>query len=155
MTFFETTDFGHLPAGTDIGAVLRDGDEAALHAVWNTFQHIRFTRETLAKLEAGEIKPDPKVDLEAYWHAEIDQLADVTALQALQANRRLVNMLTGRRWSVMQYAREAGASWSAIGEALDMTKQGALDWYKRKIAAQEKYVPDFHDAARARAALEE
>lgn len=155
MTYFKLTDLGHLPAGTDVAAVLRDGDERALHAVWNTFQYIRFTREALARLEAGETGWDPKVDLAAYWRAEIDQLVDVTALQALQANRRLVDQLTGRRWSVMQSAREAGASWSAIGDALEMSKQGALDWYKRKIADQEKYVPDFHDTARARAVLAE
>jgi hypothetical protein len=33
----------------------------------------------------------------------------------------------------MQAAREAGASWSEIGAALGMSKQGAQDWYRRKI----------------------
>lgn len=154
-SYFETTDLGYLPAGTDIDAVLRDGDERALHAAWNTFHHIRFTADALAKLAAGEIEPHPEVDLGAHWRAEIAALASVTALQALEANRRLVDILTGRRWSTMQSAREAGASWSAIGTALDMTKQGAVDWYKRKIEQQEKYVADFHDAPRARAVLEE
>src|SRR4051794_18078579 len=77
----------------------------------------------------------------------------VTALEALAANRAIVDDLMAARWWVMQVAREDGASWSEIGAALGMTKQGAADWYRRKIADQEKYVPDFHDAERARAAL--
>jgi hypothetical protein len=36
-----------------------------------------------------------------------------------------------------------------------MSKQGAQDWYRRKIEAQEQYVGDLHDAERARAALGE
>jgi hypothetical protein len=55
---------------------------------------------------------------------------------------------------VMQAAREAGASWSQIGASLGMTKQGAQDWYRRKIADQEQYVGDLHDADRARAAVD-
>ena len=154
---FETTPIlGYLPAGTDIAAVLRDGDERALHAAWNTFHHIRHTRELLAKLDAGEVDlADPEIDVAAHMRAELAQLADVTAMQALEANRRLVDLLTGRRWSVMQAAREDGASWSTIGTALDMTKQGAVDWYKRKIELQEKYVGKWHDAERARAVVAE
>ena len=153
---FETDALGHLPAATDVAAVLRDGDETALHAVWKTFHHRRILVDTLAKIRAGEIDPaDYEVDVETHTRFELAMLAEVSALQALSANRRLVDLLTGRRWSVMQYAREAGASWAAIGEALEMTKQAALDWYKRKITAQEQYVPDFHDAPRARAVLDE
>ncbi|MGW5107548.1 hypothetical protein [Nocardia sp. NPDC004123] len=33
-----------------------------------------------------------------------------------------------------------------------LSKQGALDWYERRIADQEKYVGKFHDTDRARAA---
>ncbi|MGV9408310.1 hypothetical protein ACWDOP_00230 [Nocardia sp. NPDC003693] len=153
MTYFETTPEGLLPAGTDIAAVLREGDERALHAAWNTYHRIRFTHDALAELAAGKIKPDTTIDVPAYLRAQIAELAPVTALQALEANRRLVEFLTARRWSVMQAAREADASWSAIGTALDMTKQGALDWYKRKIDLHAKYMPDLHDAERARAAL--
>lgn len=83
------------------------------------------------------------------------ELPPMTALQALHANRRLVELLTGRRWSVMRRAREEGATWAQIGEALGMSKQGAQDWYARKIADQEKHAPEFHDAARARAVLED
>lgn len=151
---FETDALGNLPAATDVSVVLRDGDEGALHAVWNTFHHSRYLRDVLAKIATGEIDTaDYETDVETYTRFELAQIAEVSALQALRANRRLVELLTGRRWSVMQYAREAGASWAAIGDALEMTKQGAIDWYRRKIDAQEQYVPEFHDASRARAVL--
>ena len=83
----------------------------------------------------------------------LDKLPEVSALDALAANRDLVNLLIGRRWSVMRDAREAGASWSAIGAALGMSKQGAQDWYRRKIAEQEQQIADLHDTERAQRAL--
>ncbi|MBF6588440.1 hypothetical protein IU414_27230 [Nocardia farcinica] len=142
---------GHLRAGTDVDRTVRIGDEDDLHAVWNTHFEIQFIRERL--LPALDADPG-KAPAAAYTRAELAELADVTALQALEANRRLVELLVGRRWMVMQAAREAGASWAEIGKALGMTKQGAMDWYKRKITDQEKYVPHFHDTARARAVLD-
>lgn len=45
--------------------------------------------------------------------------------------------------------------WAHIGEALGITKQAAHDFYRRKIEEQEMYLPDLHDAAAARAVLEE
>lgn len=83
------------------------------------------------------------------------QLPEVSAVEALEANRQLVELLTNRRWYVMREAREAGASWSEIGVALGMSKQGAQDWYRRKIELQEQHVGDLHDADRARSALAE
>lgn len=85
----------------------------------------------------------------------LEQVPEVSALQALEANRQLVELLTSRRWYVMQAAREVGASWSEIGAALGMSKQGAQDWYRRKIELQEQHVGDLHDAERARAVLAE
>ena len=80
----------------------------------------------------------------------VDELGDITALDALRANSELVQLLLGRRWYVMGDAREAGATWDEIGEAVGMSRQGAYDWYKRKIAGRERLVPDVHDADRAR-----
>ena len=54
----------------------------------------------------------------------------------------------------MQAAREAGASWADIGAALGMSKQGAQDWYRRKVGEQTRYVPELHNNARAVAALD-
>ncbi|WP_063127616.1 hypothetical protein [Nocardia fusca] len=153
--YFETDARGHLPVGTDIAAVLRHGDERPLYAAWNTYGHLRLLRETLAQLDAGTLNLDDPDASRAALQRDIDSVAALTPAQALEANRRLVEFLTGRRWSVMQEAREAGDSWTVIGDALGVTKQGALDWYKRKIADQEKYVGKFHDTDRARAVVDE
>ena len=83
----------------------------------------------------------------------LDALPGVTALQALTANAQLVELLVGRRWYVIQAAGEAGASWDDVGVALGMSGQAAEDWYRDKIAHREQYVPDLHDATRARQAL--
>lgn len=83
------------------------------------------------------------------------ELPEANALDALNANRAAVDLLIGRRWYVMQEAREAGATWEAIGDALGITKQGAQDYYRRQIEKQENFISDLHDAPRARAALDE
>lgn len=149
------TSRGHIAAGVDVTVVLRTGDERELQAVWDTYHHRRLLRDSLAKLDAGLLRVEDPEASRAGLYDDLDELAYVTPAQALEANRRLVDLLTGRRWSVMRDAREAGNSWTTIGAALDMTKQGALDWYKRKIADQEKYLPNFHDTDRARAVLDE
>ena len=83
----------------------------------------------------------------------LDRLPAVSPLDALAANRRLVDLLTLRRWYVMQAAREAGATWEQIGSALGMSKQGAYEWYKKAIAAEKQLVKDLDAAPRAQAAL--
>ena len=115
-------------------------DETALLQVWHAFG----ARLRQQALEGGA---DPEIAERA-----LAELPDVSALDALEANRQLIELLTGRRWYVMEAAREAGASWSQIGAVLGMSKQGAQDWYRRKIANQERYASDIHDADRARAA---
>lgn len=80
----------------------------------------------------------------------LDQIPDVDAVGALAANAAAVNLLIGRRWYVMQEAREEGATWEAIGTALGITKQDAQDYYRRQIENQGKYVADFHESVRAR-----
>src|SRR3954447_25599137 len=124
-------------------AIHESNDEAALLGIWQAFGS-RMTWQTA--IERGA---DQQVAERA-----LAELPEVSALDALEANRQLVDFLIGRRWFVMQAAREAGASWSEIGAALGMSKQGAQDWYRRKIADQERYVGDLHDAERAQAALQ-
>ena len=50
--------------------------------------------------------------------------------------------------AVMRAAREAGASWAEISAVLGMSKQGAQNLYRRKIADQERYVGGLHDGKR-------
>jgi hypothetical protein len=83
----------------------------------------------------------------------LDQLPGVTALEALAANARLVELLVGRRWCVIQAAREAGAGWEDIGASLGLTIGDVKDWYTDAIAHREQYVAGIHDTPRARAVL--
>jgi hypothetical protein len=160
MTFHELTTAEGLPAGTDIAAILADPTWTYrdLFAILTTYRHTRINREAVAKIDAGQVfAGDPeraKLARESFL-AGIAEHATVTPVQALEANRKLVDQFTGTRWQLMQEAREAGESWTTIGAALDMTKQGALDWYKRKIADQEQYAGKFHDTDRARAVVDE
>jgi hypothetical protein len=83
------------------------------------------------------------------------ELPEVSALDALKANHSAVDLLIGRRWYVIQEARESGATWEEIGAALGITKQGAQDYYRRQIEKQQQYAPSLHDADRAHAALDD
>lgn len=85
----------------------------------------------------------------------LSELPEASALDAIKANRAAVDLLVGRRWYVMEEAREAGATWEVIGDALGITKQGAQDYYRRQIEKQETLLPDRHDAKRGRAPLNE
>lgn len=130
-----------------VADALNGGDVRDLIGVWDDFNSGETWREVAAKNQGNE-------------HAAtaarlLAQLPEVTALDALRANARAVALLTARRWYVMKAAREGGATWSQIGEALGMTKQAAHDFYRRKIEEQETYLPDLHDAAEARAVLED
>ncbi|MEQ4566464.1 helix-turn-helix domain-containing protein [Paenarthrobacter sp. CAP02] len=79
---------------------------------------------------------------------------EVSALEALRVNARAVDRLTAKRWYVMKAAREAGATWSQIGQALGVTRQAAYDFYRRKTETQEKYAPGPTDSEADRAVLE-
>ena len=85
----------------------------------------------------------------------LSEVSEVAALEALRANAKAVELLTARRWYVMKSAREGGATWAQIGEALGITKQAAHDFYRRKLEEQERYLPDLHDAAAAVAVLDD
>jgi hypothetical protein len=85
----------------------------------------------------------------------LTKLPNVAGLDALRASRRVVELLTGARWHMMRQAREEGASWSDIGQALGMSRQAAHDFYRRKIEQQEHDAPGFQNAVRSRAVLDE
>ncbi len=123
---------------------LSSGDVHELLTVWEDFNRGQTWREASAtgSDQAGA----------AQFLAEVREVA---ALEALRANAKAVELLTAKRWYVMRSAREAGATWSQIGEALGISKQAAQDFYRRKIEEQEKNLPDLHEAAAARAVLED
>ena len=107
-------------------------------------------RQLWRKVLANRAKPEHR----AIAERKLAELDSATALDALAANARIVNLMTGWRWLAIKAAREDGATWEEIGEALGTTKQGAQVAYRRAIEAQEEYAPDFHDAAAARAVLD-
>jgi hypothetical protein len=113
-------------------------------SVWSTYQQ----RATWERVIAQGGRNDIAL-------RSLSELPEVSALDALKANRAAVDLLVGRRWYVMEEAREAGATWEAIGEALGITRQGAQDYYRRQIERQEMFMSDLHDATRARAVLGE
>jgi hypothetical protein len=61
-------------------------------------------------------------------------LPEVTPLDALRANAELVGRLTADRWIAMQAARDGGASWEQIGQALGVSRQSAWEFVQRKAA---------------------
>lgn len=106
-------------------------------------------RDLWRKVLASPEKPEHTVIAEK----KLAELEGASALDALAANVRLVELMTGWRWLAIKSAREDGATWEQIGEVLGTSKQGAQLAYKRAIEAQEKYAADFHDTVAARAVL--
>ncbi|WP_159851024.1 hypothetical protein [Nocardia sp. CY41] len=87
----------YLPAGADVAAALHDGDEQALHAVWSTYQRRRLLRAALTGLatsDTTDTDPRPAADHLRVTLTEHAALAEVTSAQALEANRRLIELLT-------------------------------------------------------------
>ena len=122
-----------------------DGTHALL-ARWDAWGE----RQLWRKVQVKPAKPESA----ALAEKKLAELEGATALDALAANAKLVAFMTGWRWLAIKSAREDGATWEQIGEALGTTKQGAQVAYRRAIEAQEKYAPDFHDTAAARAVLD-
>ncbi|KIC68691.1 hypothetical protein RM50_04310 [Pseudarthrobacter phenanthrenivorans] len=125
---------------------LSRGDVHELLSVWEDFNRGETWREVSAN--GGD-------EARAAASHFLTEVREVAALEALRANAKAVELLTARRWYVIKSARESGATWAQIGEALGVTKQAAHDFYRRKIEEQEKYLPDLHDAAAARAVLDD
>ncbi|MEZ2388001.1 hypothetical protein AB6813_00395 [bacterium RCC_150] len=126
---------------------INNGDVHELIRVWEDFNRGETWREPAATT-TGNAREAPAARF-------LSDISEVAALEALRANAKAVELLTGRRWYVMKSAREAGATWSQIGEALGMTKQAAHDFYRRKIEEQDTDQQDVHDAEGARAVLED
>jgi hypothetical protein len=68
---------------------------------------------------------------------------EVSTLDALKAGDRLAKLINGWRWILIRQAREEGKTWTQIGDALAMTKQGAYDYYRNAVDRQEQYAPEF------------
>ena len=132
----------------DVESVLRRDRPRELLELWDVAPDRRAWQQVLDRASAADDVAGVEVA-----QRKLADLAGPVALDSLRANARLVVLLTGWRWFVIEQAREEGASWADIGEALGMSRQSAWEWYKRHIEEQEAQVPEFHDAARGRASL--
>jgi hypothetical protein len=59
-------------------------------------------------------------------------------LQALAANREVVDQLVGWRWGAMREAREQGHGWAAIGAALGVDGEEARQAYLERVQRQQR-----------------
>jgi hypothetical protein len=64
-------------------------------------------------------------------------------LQALAANREVVDQLVGWRWGAMREAREQGHSWAEIGVALGVDAEQARRFYPERVQ-QQRLVHETH-----------
>lgn len=120
-----------LPADTDIERILEDGHLAELAALIHTYNIVAVERRELAR-------PGGRSDGEPLPNGSTE-LAPVTALHALRATEAARQRLDDGRYQMMRDARADGQSWSAIGAALGMSKQGAMDWHNKRS------IPMFQD----------
>ncbi|MBF6370298.1 hypothetical protein IU469_32010 [Nocardia puris] len=151
---FTLTDQGLLPTGTDVAAVLAEGDERALHAVWNTYHHRRTARDVLDAIDEGDFSSGCTFPDDAHAaDAALREHPVVTPAQALEANRRLVAALTGNRWQVISDARAGGDSWSAIGSALDLPNTDEQQWFTRKTREHAEHSHNRREVDRAEIAV--
>jgi hypothetical protein len=63
-----------------------------------------------------------------------------TALEALAANRELVDRLTGWRWLAVRQARQHGHAWAEVGAALGVTAEEARGEFLARLDQQRRVV---------------
>jgi hypothetical protein len=85
-------------------------------------------------------------------HRDLNALGDLEELtngpdplEALQANREVVETMTGWQWHAMRAAREQGYGWHEVGQALDLDAEQASGVYLAAIARQELAAPATSD----------
>jgi hypothetical protein len=133
----------------DAGSIeqaLSGGDVHKRLRVWEDFNRAETWREVSAT-GSGQARVAA-----AQFLAKVSEVA---ALEVLRANVKAVELLTARRRYVIKSAREAGATWTQIGDALGITKQPAHHFYPTEDRRAGKYLPDLHDGGAAYAVLKE
>ncbi|MFI7531631.1 hypothetical protein [Nocardia salmonicida] len=114
MAFYENGN-SLLPPGLDVDYAIDLDDEELLRLVERTYQlqqdYHPMGPDKLSALTFAAVKPS----------------------QALIANRKLAEHLHRQRWYLIRDARAVGDSWTTIGAALGLSKQGAQDWFRRNL----------------------
>ena len=124
-------------------------DAEKLLLTWEIYEQRALWQRELSRAEAEGNSQHAEVARVA-----IEQLRDVDPVDALGAGTDLVQLITGRRWSVILDARERGCSWADIGEAMSMTAAEARNFFHHALQDHEGYTtPD--EAARAQAVLDD
>ncbi|MEV0360240.1 hypothetical protein AB0H71_29705 [Nocardia sp. NPDC050697] len=139
------TRSGHLAASVNVEAILTNTDLEDIFAVLAAHRQRRIFTEALehpAESEQGR----------ATCIRMLNELASISPRQALIATRRIVETTTSARWSMMREAREGGMTWAEIGGLLGITRQGAIDWYRRKLTELKNDIAP-HELNRALAVL--
>lgn len=134
---FDLLDGWLVPADADVDAMLRTADPRTLLAICSTYNLNRAERRRLDFFPGDtEIAFENTThrDIREHYQRELDRRADITPAQSLAANAQLAEWVDENRFMMTVEAREAGDSWTTIGDAQNISKQGALDWYKRKLA---------------------
>jgi hypothetical protein len=94
-----------------------------------------------------------RVVADAHMHGQaLDGLGDLEELtsgpdplDALRANREVVEFTSGWQWQAMRAAREQGCSWHDIGRALDLDAEQARGAYLAAVERQELAAPALSD----------
>jgi hypothetical protein len=79
----------------------------------------------------------------------------ISPVQALAANAELTGLLSGWQWHATRAAREQGAGWEQIAQALGTTARQARADYLTRVERAERHAPAFTDTAAYRAAADD
>ena len=128
-----------------------DRDESEHLKIWSDWL-ARSTWESLAALNDRSRTPSGHCLSTEIAADALAKLPAVSAVDALAANWALVELLRMYRWRAMKAARDEGATWAVIGEALHMTHRAAHGYYTeaaddydtKKVAAHGRYAARPH-----------
>ncbi|MBF6191340.1 hypothetical protein U3653_23025 [Nocardia sp. CDC186] len=134
-----------IPRGVDVDEVIAEGWERDLTAVWRTY-HAHAAALGLDPNSDEPLQVSPEITVtEGEFQRRLAEknaeYAPVTAIQALTANARLVDLLLDFRWVAVNDALNDGKSWTDIAAVLGTTEQSVLEWYtshRRAASALEK-----------------
>lgn len=140
---------------------IETADMKALTEALAPYNHRKHLLDTLRKTKDSQDPSD--LVLRGFTKAELAAMGQrkepvISALDALRAEHRMVEIARGMRWAKVMDAREDGASWAEIATVLDIDAnypaQSARAWYADRIAALAD-VLDEDDLTRAKAMIDD
>lgn len=116
--------------------------------VWQTWSYRDLLTRAIASAEAGG--DAERVECLVRGLAEEP---DAGPLEALAANHELSRLLTGWQWHAVRAARESGATWTQVGQALGTTADHARARFVQDVERAERHGGRFTDTAPYRAVM--